>query len=245
MEPDTNPLEPYLYHDLTPRVLSTPHHFAYMKIAEGARGIAAFGGLHVRAMVRGGEHARGEVVIKEGLQRIGVRLHPLADGDDTFQLVGADEGIHFGEFGADIAAEPLHQAAGDDQFPGAADFLVLGHLQDGVDGLLFGGVDETARVDHEDVGLIGMGGEFVPSGDELTHHDFTIDEVFGTAQTDETDFQACVPTLRGGSSFRIASRSPRKLLPAARTRAFAMRYCLSFPIAGERVLLFRLRLSLD
>jgi ribosomal protein S12 methylthiotransferase len=25
----------YLYHDMTPRVLSTPHHYAYMKIAEG------------------------------------------------------------------------------------------------------------------------------------------------------------------------------------------------------------------
>jgi len=34
-EPDTNPLEPYLYHDLTPRVLSTANHFAYIKIAEG------------------------------------------------------------------------------------------------------------------------------------------------------------------------------------------------------------------
>jgi ribosomal protein S12 methylthiotransferase len=31
----SNPLEPYLYHDLTPRVLSTPRHFAYIKIAEG------------------------------------------------------------------------------------------------------------------------------------------------------------------------------------------------------------------
>ena len=28
-------LEPYLYHDLTPRVLATPRHFAYLKIAEG------------------------------------------------------------------------------------------------------------------------------------------------------------------------------------------------------------------
>jgi len=34
-EPETNPLEPYLYHDLTPRVLSTANHFAYIKIAEG------------------------------------------------------------------------------------------------------------------------------------------------------------------------------------------------------------------
>jgi ribosomal protein S12 methylthiotransferase len=30
-----NPFDAYLYHDLTPRVLSTPRHFAYIKIAEG------------------------------------------------------------------------------------------------------------------------------------------------------------------------------------------------------------------
>jgi len=30
-----NPFEPYLYHDGTPRVLATPKHFAYIKIAEG------------------------------------------------------------------------------------------------------------------------------------------------------------------------------------------------------------------
>jgi ribosomal protein S12 methylthiotransferase len=32
-EVESNPFEPYLYHDLTPRVLSTPRHFAYIKIA--------------------------------------------------------------------------------------------------------------------------------------------------------------------------------------------------------------------
>ncbi len=38
IEPDGPPVpnsELYLYHDLTPRVLATPRHFAYMKIAEG------------------------------------------------------------------------------------------------------------------------------------------------------------------------------------------------------------------
>src|SRR2546426_6220153 len=35
MEAPSNPLTPYLYHDLTPRVLATPRHFAYIKIAEG------------------------------------------------------------------------------------------------------------------------------------------------------------------------------------------------------------------
>ena len=33
--PAPNPFEPYLYHDMTPRVLATPRHFAYIKIAEG------------------------------------------------------------------------------------------------------------------------------------------------------------------------------------------------------------------
>jgi ribosomal protein S12 methylthiotransferase len=32
---ESNPFEPYLYHELTPRVLSTPRHYAYIKIAEG------------------------------------------------------------------------------------------------------------------------------------------------------------------------------------------------------------------
>lgn len=33
--PKENPFDAYLYHDATPRVLSTPKHFAYVKIAEG------------------------------------------------------------------------------------------------------------------------------------------------------------------------------------------------------------------
>ena len=32
---ERNPFEPYLYHDATPRVLATPRHHAYIKIAEG------------------------------------------------------------------------------------------------------------------------------------------------------------------------------------------------------------------
>ena len=32
---ERNPFEPYLYHDATPRVLATPKHHAYIKIAEG------------------------------------------------------------------------------------------------------------------------------------------------------------------------------------------------------------------
>jgi ribosomal protein S12 methylthiotransferase len=35
IESAKNPFEPYLYHDATPRVLSTPRHYTYIKIAEG------------------------------------------------------------------------------------------------------------------------------------------------------------------------------------------------------------------
>ena len=35
LEPAKNVFEPYLYHDATPRVLATPRHYAYIKIAEG------------------------------------------------------------------------------------------------------------------------------------------------------------------------------------------------------------------
>jgi ribosomal protein S12 methylthiotransferase len=35
LEPKANPFDAYLYHDLTPRVLATPKHYAYIKIAEG------------------------------------------------------------------------------------------------------------------------------------------------------------------------------------------------------------------
>src|ERR1700730_14291429 len=34
-DPESGSREPYLYHDLTPRILATPRHYAYIKIAEG------------------------------------------------------------------------------------------------------------------------------------------------------------------------------------------------------------------
>lgn len=42
IERPANPLVPYLYNDETPRVFTTPKHFAYMKIAEGCDHPCAF-----------------------------------------------------------------------------------------------------------------------------------------------------------------------------------------------------------
>jgi len=34
--------------------------------------------------------------------------------------------------------------------------------------------------------------QLVSAGHQSAHHDFAVDEILGTAQTDKTDFQVCV-----------------------------------------------------
>ncbi len=148
--------------------------------AEGAGMVAAFGNLDVGEVARSGQDARGEVVVEVGLGRR-VRFQALAQSHDALQLVGAHQGVYFRQLLADIATVPLHQAAGYDQLLRAADFLVLGHLQNGVHGLFFGGIDEAARVDHQHVRLVRMRGQLVALGHKLAHHDFAIHQVFGAA----------------------------------------------------------------
>jgi hypothetical protein len=67
---------------------------------------------------------------------------------------------------------------------------VLDHLEDGVDGLLLGGVDEAAGVNDDDLGIFGARGEFGSVVVEQAHHDLGVDEVFGAAEGDEAYFRA-------------------------------------------------------
>ncbi len=93
-EPDSNPLEPYLYHDLTPRVLSTASHFAYIKIAEGCDHPCSF---CVIPQYRGKFRSRRfESVIAEAtrLFATGVREINLIGQDTT--SYGEDLGIKDG-----------------------------------------------------------------------------------------------------------------------------------------------------
>ena len=152
--------------------------------------IAAFGDLDVGEMPRRGEHARRQVVIEIRLEGIPLGgLHAFAERRDLLQLIGADDRVHFRHVLPDVAAIALHQAAGDDQLLRAAGLLVLGHLEDGVDRFLLGGIDEAAGVDDEDVGIGGMRRQLVALRGELAHHDFGIDEILRAAETDKTDFQ--------------------------------------------------------
>jgi ribosomal protein S12 methylthiotransferase len=85
---------PYLYHDLTPRVLSTPRHFAYVKIAEGCDHPCSF---CVIPQYRGQFRSRRfESVVREAERLFGQGVRELnLIGQDT-TCFGEDLGIRDG-----------------------------------------------------------------------------------------------------------------------------------------------------
>lgn len=81
LTPKAEPETPYLYHDLTPRIRTTPRHFAYMKIAEGCDHPCTFCVIpHYRGAFRS---RRFESVINEAKTL-------FADGVREINLIGQD-----------------------------------------------------------------------------------------------------------------------------------------------------------
>src|SRR5271169_2724930 len=90
LEAKPNPFEPYLYHDLTPRVLSTARHFTYIKIAEGCDHPCSF---CVIPQFRGQFRSRRfESVVAEA-----TRL--FAQGVREINLIGQDTTCYGEDFG--------------------------------------------------------------------------------------------------------------------------------------------------
>ena len=90
LTPKATPFEPYLYHDLTPRVLATPRHFAYMKIAEGCDHPCTF---CVIPQYRGAFRSRRfESVISEA-------TNLFSQGVREINLIGQDTTCYGEDFG--------------------------------------------------------------------------------------------------------------------------------------------------
>ncbi len=165
--------------------------------------------------------ACGEGALREDVERaVVLRVSSggqAGGGEDGFQFAGADYCVNFGDVLLDLVAVALDEAAGDDDALGlsAVLLLVLDHLEDGVDGLLLGGVDETAGVDDDDLGVFGAGGELGPVVVEQAHHDLGVDEVFGAAEGDESYFGA------GGRQERQEQPRLRLLLGESQTSILA------------------------
>src|SRR5579872_6559941 len=90
VEPKAKSLDAYLYHDATPRVLSTPKHYAYIKIAEGCDHPCTF---CVIPQYRGNFRSRRfESVISEA-----TRL--FSQGVREINLIGQDTTCYGEDFG--------------------------------------------------------------------------------------------------------------------------------------------------
>ena len=111
----------------------------------------------------------------------GDRLRDSCGFEDRLQLSGADYCIDLWDAFLNLVAVALDQASGDDQLFRFAGRFVARHFEDGVDGLLLGGVDKAAGVDDQDFGVFWTRGEARAGAVEQAHHHLGVDEVFGAA----------------------------------------------------------------
>ena len=70
---------------------------------------------------------------------------------------------------------------------------MLGHLEDGFDGLALGGLDEAASVDDQDIGVLGLGDDLPAAAGKRAKHHFAVHQILGTAETHYSDLRHCGP----------------------------------------------------
>jgi hypothetical protein len=94
----------------------------------------------------------------------------LLPGKDRRKVTGevgirieSEHGVGLGQFSRKFPAVPLGQAANGDHGLGTPGLLERSRLEQGVDGVLLGRLDEPAGVDQCDIGVCGIGNE-APSG---------------------------------------------------------------------------------
>jgi hypothetical protein len=160
--------------------------------AEGALVIAAFGNLQIRIVSRSREKSWRIRVVDIGRQLLRSNRDAIRsqqrdrsradDAEDVLDFASADDGIDLRNFCAQFVAIAFTHAAGDDQFPAAPVLLVLRHLENGVDRLLPGFIDERAGVDDEHVGVGRVPGELMTGLLREPEHDLGVDEVLRAAE---------------------------------------------------------------
>ena len=114
-------------------------------------------------------------------------VHDVADLRD---LVNAHESVHFGHQFWQFVAEPLGQAAGnDDGLAAIGRVAQLNGFENGIHALLLRGVNKGAGVDDDGVGLRGVIGDLDAAFEERAEHDFGVHEIFGAAERNQADPQ--------------------------------------------------------
>ncbi|GAA3216319.1 hypothetical protein GCM10020256_18520 [Streptomyces thermocoprophilus] len=130
-----------------------------------------------------------------------------AAGEDGLQAVGdvgvvveAEDAVGFGEGFGEFLAVPLGHAADRDDGLGSAVSLEVVGLEEGVDGVLLGGVDEAAGVDDGDIGVRGVLHELPAVRLQTACELFRVHLVTSAAKGDECDGTAFRHGLKSTSS---------------------------------------------
>ena len=157
--------------------------------AEAARVVAALGDLDVDGVSRAGEHPRDLMVVQIGGRsaRGGPPVATLApDGvRHPPEVVESEEGVHLWQLLPELLRVALHETTCHYKPPTGSGLLEPGHLEDRVDRFFPGGLDESAGVDHEDLGGGGIRRDHHPVLSEGAHHDLGVHQVLGATQGDE------------------------------------------------------------
>ena len=96
-------------------------------------------------------------------------------------FAGPENGVDFGDFLSQFVSVPLGEATSHDKTRAVTVLFQLRHLQDGIDRLLLGFVDERAGVHDQYVGARRIVGQLVAGIAGHTQHHLAIDEVFRAA----------------------------------------------------------------
>src|SRR5215471_4997330 len=85
---------------------------------------------------------------------------------------------------------------------------MLRHLEDSIHGLPLRGLDKTAGVDDQNLGLIGTRRELVAFARQNAHHHLTVHEVFGTSQGNKSNFTHTVSSAPIRQSGYFSTSAP-------------------------------------
>ncbi len=158
--------------------------------AERAGVVAALAHFQVRVAPPLREHSGSGLVVESRRERLVGEPRKGRQAGGRFrralELVQADEGVHLGDLRRELAPVLLHHAARDDDAVDLPPPLALHLLEDRVDRLFLGAVDEAARVDEDD-SRGGVRHDLVARPLEVAEHDLGIHEVLRAPERDDAD----------------------------------------------------------
>jgi len=134
----------------------------------------------------GGNFLRRVEGVDRNIGNRGALVQP--DGfENASQFVGTEDEINLRDFLSDICPVAFGEAPRDDELLAVPVAFHLRHLEDRVDRFLFGGIDEAAGIDDENVGFLFVESDGVSLPGERSQHHFAVDEIFGASKADKAD----------------------------------------------------------